>query len=172
MGPHATILVFWILSFKPAFPLSSFTLFGSSLLSAFRMVSSAYLRLLIFPLAILIPACESSSPVFCMMYTAQKLNKQDDNIHLDILLSQFWTGLFDIYSLWFLPRCSLGPVRYLPSQETPVHAPRSCLGIFSSPLWNLPRPPFTVGGIIPLPTINTVPFNPLSFHPFHHTVII
>ena len=70
MGPDATILVFWMLSFKPAFPLSSFTLFGSSLLSAFRMVSSAYLRLLIFLPAILIPACESSSPAFHMMCSA------------------------------------------------------------------------------------------------------
>ena len=35
-----------------------------------RVVSSAYLRLLIFLLAILIPACASSSPVFLMMYFA------------------------------------------------------------------------------------------------------
>ena len=53
MGPDAMILVFWMLSFKPAFSLSSFTsikrLFSFSLLSAIRMVSSAYLRLLIFP---------------------------------------------------------------------------------------------------------------------------
>ena len=63
MGPDAMTLVFWMLSFKPAFSLSSFTfiksLFSSSSLSAIRVVSSAYLRLLIFPLAILIPACAS-----------------------------------------------------------------------------------------------------------------
>ena len=45
-------------SFKPTFSLSSFTcikrLFSSSLLSAIRVVSSAYLRLLIFFLVILI----------------------------------------------------------------------------------------------------------------------
>ena len=45
------ILVFWMLSFKPTFSLSSFTfikrLFGPSSLSAIRVVSSAYLRLLI-----------------------------------------------------------------------------------------------------------------------------
>ena len=35
---------------------------ASSLLSAIRMVSSAYLRLLIFLLAILIPACDSYHP--------------------------------------------------------------------------------------------------------------
>ena len=59
MGPDAMILVFQMLSFKPTFPLSSLTLikrlFSSSSLSAIRVVSSAYLRLLIFLLAILIP---------------------------------------------------------------------------------------------------------------------
>ena len=73
MGPDAMILVFWMLSFKPAFSLSSFTvikrLFSSSL-SAIRVVSYAYLRLLIFLPAILIPACGSSSPAFLMMYSA------------------------------------------------------------------------------------------------------
>ena len=44
------------------------------------MVSSAYLILLIFLLAILIQACASSSLAFHMMYSAYKLNKQDDNI--------------------------------------------------------------------------------------------
>ena len=46
------IFVFSMLSFKPTFSLSSFTfikrLFSSSSLSAIRVVSSAYLRLLIF----------------------------------------------------------------------------------------------------------------------------
>ena len=46
-----------MLSFKPAFSLSSFTflkrLFSSSLLSAIKVVSSAYLSLLLFPLAVL-----------------------------------------------------------------------------------------------------------------------
>ena len=61
------ILVFSVLSIKPTFSLFSFTfikrLFSSSL-SAIRIVSSAYLRLLIFLPAILIPACASSSPVW------------------------------------------------------------------------------------------------------------
>ena len=74
MGPDAIILVFWMLSFKPTFLLSSFTfikrLFNYSLLSAVRVVPSAYLRLLIFPLAILIPACASSSLAFSTMYSA------------------------------------------------------------------------------------------------------
>ena len=44
------------------------------------VVSSVYLKLLLFLLAILIPACASSSPAFHMMYSAYKLNKQGDNI--------------------------------------------------------------------------------------------
>ena len=83
MGPDAMILDFWMLGFKPTFSLSSFTFFKRlfcSSLSAMRVVSSAYLRLLIFLPAILIPACASSSPVFLMMYSAYKLNKQGDNI--------------------------------------------------------------------------------------------
>ena len=84
MGLDAMILIFCMLSFKPPFLLSSFTfikrLFSSSLLSATRVVSSAYLRFLIFLPAILIPACASSSPAFHVMYSAYKLNKQDDNI--------------------------------------------------------------------------------------------
>ena len=79
------ILVVWLLSFKPTFSLSSFTfikrLFSSSSLSAIRVVSSAYLRLLIFLPRTLIPACASSSPAFRMLYTACKLHKQGDNIH-------------------------------------------------------------------------------------------
>ena len=74
MGPDAMILVFWMLSFKPAFSFSSFTfikrLFSSSLLCAVRVVSSVYLRLLIFLPAILIPSYESYSLAFCMMYSA------------------------------------------------------------------------------------------------------
>ena len=68
MGLDAMIFVFWMLSFKPTYSLPSFTfikrLFSSSSLSAIRVVSSVYLRLLIFLPAIFIPACVSSSPVF------------------------------------------------------------------------------------------------------------
>ena len=38
-------------------------------------MSSVHLRLLIFLLAILIPACASSSPAFLMVYSAYKLKK-------------------------------------------------------------------------------------------------
>ena len=84
MGPDAMIFVFSVLSFKPTFSLSSFNfitrLFSSSSLSAIRVVSSVYLRLLRFLPAILIPAYASFSPAFLMMYSAYKLNKQGDNI--------------------------------------------------------------------------------------------
>ena len=84
MGLGTVILTFRMLSFQSAFLLSSFTfirrLFSSSSLSAIRVVSSAYLRLMIFLPAILIPACASSSPTFHVMYSAYKLNKQGDNI--------------------------------------------------------------------------------------------
>ena len=84
MGLDAMIFVFWMLSFKPAFSLSSFTfikkLFSSSSLSALRVVVSACLRLLIFLLAIWIPAYALSSLEFHMIYSAYKLNKQHDNI--------------------------------------------------------------------------------------------
>ena len=67
------ILVFLMLNFKQAFSLPSFTLikrfFSSSSLSAIRVVSLAYLRLLICLLAILIEACASSSPAFHIMYS-------------------------------------------------------------------------------------------------------
>ena len=67
-----TWLAFWMLSFKSALSLSSFTfikgLFSS--LSAIRVVSSAYLRTLISLLAILILVCASFSLAFHMMYSA------------------------------------------------------------------------------------------------------
>ena len=66
-----------MLSFKPIFstPLFYFhqEVFSSSL-SAIRLLSYTYLSLLIFFPAILIPACVSSSLVFCVIYSAYKLN--------------------------------------------------------------------------------------------------
>jgi len=100
MRLDAMILVFWMLSFKLGFSLSSFPfikrLFSSSLLSAIRVMSSAYLRLLILLPEILIPACTSSSLAFCMVYTAQKLNKHDDNI-------QPWHTPFPILNQFVVP---------------------------------------------------------------------
>ena len=100
MEPDVMIFIFWMLSFKPAFSLSSFTFikrpFSSSLLSAVRVVSSVYLKLLIFLLAILIPACVSYSPVFLMMYSAYTLNQQGDNI-------QPWCTTFPIWNQSVVP---------------------------------------------------------------------
>ena len=99
-GLDAMILVFWMLNFRPAFSFSSFNfikrLFSSYSLSAIKVVLSAYLRLLIFLPAILIPTCESSSPGFHMMYPACKLNKQGDNI-------QPWYTAFQILNQSIVP---------------------------------------------------------------------
>ena len=111
LGLGAVILVFWMLSFKLAFPLSFFTfikrLFSSSSLSAIQVVSSAYLRLLIFLLEILTPAYASSSPAFCTMYSAYKLNKQGDNI-------QPWRTAFPIWNQSVVP-CPVLTVAFLPT---------------------------------------------------------
>ena len=99
MGPDAMIFISWMLIFKTGFhsPLSlSQKVFSSSSLSTIRVVSSAYLRSLIFLLAILIPACVSSSPAFLMMYSAYKLNKQGDNI-------QTWRTPFPIWNQSVVP---------------------------------------------------------------------
>ena len=86
MGPDDMIFIFWMLSFKLAFLLSSFTLikrlFSSSLLPAIWVMLSAYLRMLIFLLTILILACDSSSLAFHMMYSAYKLKNRGDHIQL------------------------------------------------------------------------------------------
>ena len=130
-------LRFWMLSFKLVFSLSSFTfisrLFSSSLLSAIRLVSSAYLRLLIFLLAILIPACVSSSPAFHRMYSAYKLNKQGDNV-------QPWHTPFPIWnqsavSCPILTVASWPAYRFLKRQIRWSDIPIS-LRIFHSSLWS------------------------------------
>ena len=102
MGQDTMILVFWMLSFKPTFSVSSFTfikrLFSSSL-PAIRVVSSAHLRILIFLLAVLFPACASFSPAFLMMYSVCKLNKHGENI-------QPWRTPFTIWNQSVVP-CSV-----------------------------------------------------------------
>ena len=73
MGPVAMILLFRMLSFKPALPLPlSPTSRGSLVPLHFLplVVSSVYLRLLIFLPAVLIPSCASSSLAFYMIYSA------------------------------------------------------------------------------------------------------
>ena len=96
----AMIFVFWMLSFKQAFSLSSFTfikrLFSSSSISAVRVLTPAYLRLLIFLWAILISAYASSSLAFRMIHSTYKLNKQGDNI-------QPWRNPFPILNQSIVP---------------------------------------------------------------------
>ena len=137
MGPDAMILAFWMLSFMPTFSLSSFTfinrLFSSLSLSAIRVVSSAYLRLLIFLPAILITAYPSSSLAFHMMYSAYKLNKQRDKI-------QPWCTPFPIWNQSIVP-CPVLTVaswpayRFLRKQVRWSDIPIS-LRIFHSLLWS------------------------------------
>ena len=59
-------------------------------------MSSAYMRLLIFLPATLIPACASSSQAFHVIYFAYKLNKQGDN-------TQPWHAPFPIWNQSFVP---------------------------------------------------------------------
>ena len=93
-------------------PPSSFTfikrLFISSSLSALWVMSFAYLKLLMFLPAILIPACAFSSPAFLMMYSAHKLNKQGDKI-------QPWCTPFPIWNQ------SVGPCPDLTVDSWPAY---------------------------------------------------
>ena len=103
MGQNVIILLLLLfrLTFKPAFSLFSFILlkrfFNSCSLSTIRIMSSAYLSLLIFLPTILIPAWVSSSPAFYMIYPAYNLNK-GDNI-------QPWCSSFlslnHLFHVWF-----------------------------------------------------------------------
>ena len=98
-GTKCHDLSFWMLSFKLTFSLSSFTFikrFFSSSLSAIRVVSSAYVRLLRFLPGFLLPVYASSSPAFCMMHSASKLYKQGDYI-------QPWCAPFPIWNQSAVP---------------------------------------------------------------------
>ena len=91
------------------------------------MVSSAYLKLLIFLLAIL------SSPAFPMMYSAYKLNKQGDN-------RQPWRTLFPIWNPSVVPcpvlTVTSGPAyRFLKKPVTWSGIPIS-FRLFHSLLWS------------------------------------
>ena len=75
------------------------------------MVSSAYLRLVIFLPAILIPAYASSSPAFLMMCSACKLHKQGDDI-------QSWRTPFLIWNQSVVP-CPVLTVASWPAYRFP-----------------------------------------------------
>ena len=104
MEPDAIILAFSMLSSKPGFSLSFFTLinrlFSSSLLSAMRVVSSAYLRLLILLPAILIPACDSSN-LACVL----KRNYIQNALFIIHLIN---SNFFQNYNSWHIPRSVFG----------------------------------------------------------------
>ena len=131
-GTRPMILVFWMLSFKPTFLLSSFTfikkLFSSSLLSVIRVVSSAYLRLLIFLPEILIPVCASWKKIhlaFHMMYSAYKLNRQSYNIQPSHTLFPIWNQsvvpcLVLTVASWPAYRFCRRQVRWFGIYSTPV----------------------------------------------------
>ena len=92
MGLDTMIFAFWMLSFKPAFLLSYFIfikrLFSFSL-SAIRVVSSTYLRLLVFLPAILISAVLHPAWHFawCTLH-GNEINRMTI-YSLEIFLSQF-----------------------------------------------------------------------------------
>ena len=129
-------LAWRMLSFRATFSVSSITFIKrlfSSLLSAIRVMSFAYLRLLIFLPAILIPACVSSSPAFHIMYSAYKLNKQGDNI-------QPWRTPFPIQNKSVVP-CPVLTVASWPAYSFLRRQVRwsgisICLSIFHSLLWS------------------------------------
>ena len=118
MGPDAMIFVYWMLSFKPAFTLSSFTLikrlFVSSLLSAIKLVSFAYLDILFL-------AASSSSPhsglwIYCptdfwlilLLIRNQLLTYSWSFVRDELLLSCWFqdsTFVFHFWQLDYVSRC-------------------------------------------------------------------
>ena len=134
MGPDAMILVFWMLGFEPTFSPSSYPfikrLFGSSSLSAIRVVSFAYLRLLMFLPAILIPAYASSSLAFHMIYSAYKFNKQVTNI-------QPWHTPFPIRNQSIVP-CPVLTVASWPALQISQEAGKVVWYWYSHLLKNFP----------------------------------
>ena len=107
IGSDAMISAFLMLSFESAFSLSSFTLinrfFSFSSFSVIRVVSSAYLRLFRFLLAISIPAFDSSSLAFHMMPSACNLNMQGNSLqpcHTAIPVGT--SQLFHVWLCFFL----------------------------------------------------------------------
>ena len=126
-GTRCHDLSFLSVEFWANISLSSFIkrLFSSSSLSAIRVVSSAYLMLLIFLPAILIPVCASSSPAFHMMYSAYVLNKQGNNI-------QPWRTPFPIWNQSVVP-CPVLTVASWPANRFLRRQNRKCSSKISRP---------------------------------------
>ena len=104
----------------------------------FLVVSSAYLRLLIFLLAILILSCAFSSPAFLMMYSAYKLNKGDNIQQGDNI--QPWRTPFPIWNQSVVP-CPVLTFAFWPAYRF-LRSQVGCSGIpiswriFHSLLWS------------------------------------
>ena len=118
------------------------------------MVSSAYLRLLIFLPGILIPACASSSLAFHMMYSAYKLNRQGDNI-------QPWHTSFAIWNQSVVP-CPVLIVAYWPAYRY-LRRHERCSGIpisfriFHTLLWSTQSTQIHTGGFPVAQLVNNLP---------------
>ena len=87
--------------------------FSSFLLSAIRVISSAYLRLLIFLPGILIPAYNSFSLAFVTMCSAYKLNRR---VTINSLVYSFFNPEPICYSIQGSNCCFLSLIQV--SQET------------------------------------------------------
>ena len=106
IGLDAMILFFWMLSFNPAFSLSSCTFikgfYSSSLLSTIRVVSSAYLRFWYFSQQswfqlVIHPAWHFA---WCTLHRS-KISRVTI-YSLVVLLFQFWTSLLaSDLMIWF-----------------------------------------------------------------------
>ena len=130
--PWSSFSECWLLSqlFHSLLSFSSRGSLALSSLSAIRMVSSAYMMLLIFLPAILIPVCASSSLASRMMYSAYKLSKQGDSI-------QPWRTHFPIWSQSVVPALTVASwpaYRFLRRQVRWFGIPIS-LRIFHNLLW-------------------------------------
>ena len=127
----------WALSqlFHSPLSLSSRGFFSSSSLSAIRVVSSAYLKLLICLLAVFIPAWASSSPAFHLHISWCTLHiswiSRMTIYSLDVILSQFGTSLL----FYVASNCCIWPAyKFLRRQVRWSGIPIS-LRIFHSLLW-------------------------------------
>ena len=136
MASYAMILLFWKLSFKPTFSLSSFT-FHQEALYFFTFCHKGGVicisEVIDISPCILDSSCASSSPAFHMMYFAYKLNKHGDNI-------QPWHTPFPIWKQSVVPCpvltvASWSACRFLKRQVRWSGIPIS-FRIFHSLLWS------------------------------------
>ena len=112
MRLDAMIFIFWMLSFKPSFSLSCFTLidrlFNSSSLSVIKVMSFAYMRLLMFLLQSsfqLVQHPIQNFTAYKVNFSSYKVNKQGDNIQpcrtpFPILNQSFVWSLVLIVASW------------------------------------------------------------------------